>query len=134
MSATDGPGGPRDFSGPEGPGRERGLELRLADAQRSLATVTSQNERLAGTLREARDQIIKLKEEVDRLAQPPSGFGTVLELNDDGTIDIVSGGRKLRVTVSPSVDLDTLEKGQEVLLNEAMNAVTALAFERVARW
>ncbi|UDY25195.1 proteasome ATPase [Nocardioides sp. Kera G14] len=119
------------FTIPDGPGRERGLELRLADAQRSLAAVTSQNERLASTLREARDQIVTLKEEVDRLAQPPAGFGTFLAKNDDDTVDIVTGGRKLRVTVSPAVDVDALEKGQEVLLNEAMNVVTALAFERV---
>ncbi|MFT4263300.1 MAG: proteasome ATPase [Nocardioides sp.] len=120
-----------EFPGPDGPGRERGLELRLAEAQRSLAATTSQNERLASTLREARDQIVKLKEEVDRLAQPPAGFGTFLAANDDDTIDIVTGGRKLRVTVSPNVEVATLEKGQEVLLNEAMNVVTALSFERV---
>ena len=110
---------------------ERGLELRLADAQRSLAAVTSQNERLAGTLREARDQILKLKEEVDRLAQPPAGFGTFIARNDDGTIDIFTGGRKLRVNVSPAVDADGLVRGQEVVLNEALNVVEALAFEKV---
>ena len=68
--------------------------------------VTSQNERLAQTLREARDQIMKLKEEVDRLAQPPAGFGTFLARNEDDSIDVFTGGRKLRVNVSPSVDLD----------------------------
>ncbi len=119
------------FSVPEGGGRERGLELRLSEAQRSLASVSSQNERLASTLREARDQIVKLKEEVDRLAQPPSGFGTFLSRNDDDTVDIVTSGRKLRVTVSPAIDVADLERGQEVLLNEAMNVVTALSFERI---
>ena len=79
----------------------RGLELRLAEAQRSLAGLTSQNERLAGTLREARDQIMTLKEEVDRLAQPPAGFGTFLSRNDDDSIDVFTGGRKLRVNVEP---------------------------------
>jgi len=109
----------------------RGLEARLADAQRSLAAVTAQNERLASTLREARDQILKLKEEVDRLAQPPAGFGTFLSANDDGTIDVFTGGRKLRVTVSPNVDIAGLRRGQEVMLNEALNVVEALAFEKV---
>lgn len=115
----------------EVPGHSRGLELRLADAQRSLAAVTTQNERLAQTLREARDQILKLKEEVDRLAQPPAGFGTFIGRNDDDTIDVFTGGRKLRVNVSPSVDLDTLQRGQEVMLNEALNVVAALEFETV---
>src|SRR3954453_20655118 len=114
----------------EGPGGSRGLELPLAAAQRSLPAVTSQNERLAQTLREARDQIMKLKEEVDRLAQPPAGFGTFLSRNDDDSIDVFTGGRKLRVNVSPSVDLDELQRGQEVMLNEALNVVAALDFEK----
>jgi len=113
------------------PGHSRALEQRLADTQRSLAAVTSQNERLAQTLREARDQIITLKEEVDRLAQPPAGFGTFLARNDDDSIDVFTGGRKLRVNVSPNVDLDALQKGQEVMLNEALNVVAALEFEEV---
>ena len=113
------------------PGHSRGLELRLADTQRSLAAVTSQNERLAQTLREARDQIMKLKEEVDRLAQPPAGFGTFLSRNEDDSVDVFTGGRKLRVNVSPAVDLDELVKGQEVMLNEALNVVAALGFEKV---
>jgi proteasome-associated ATPase len=115
----------------DGPGGSRGLELRLADAQRSLSGVTAQNERLAQTLREAREQILKLKEEVDRLAQPPAGFGTFLERNEDDSVDVFTGGRKLRVNVSPNVDLDSLVRGQEVMLNEALNVVAALEFEKV---
>jgi proteasome-associated ATPase len=115
----------------ESPGSSRMVEQRLADTQRSLAAVTAQNERLAQTLREARDQILTLKEEVDRLAQPPSGFGVFLQRNEDDSIDVFTGGRKLRVQVSPSVDLDELRKGQEVMLNEAMNVVAALEFEEV---
>jgi proteasome-associated ATPase len=115
----------------DSPTQSHGLELRLADAQRSLAGLTSQNERLAQTLREARDQIMKLKEEVDRLAQPPAGFGTFLTRNEDDSIDVFTGGRKLRVNVSPSVDLDHLFRGQEVMLNEALNVVAALEYEQV---
>jgi proteasome-associated ATPase len=115
----------------DAPSHSRGLELRLADTQRSLSAVTSQNERLAQTLREARDQIMKLKEEVDRLAQPPAGFGTFLARNEDDSIDVFTGGRKLRVNVSPAVDLDELRRGQEVMLNEALNVVAALEFEEV---
>jgi proteasome-associated ATPase len=107
------------------------VEQRLIDTQRSLAAVTAQNERLASTLREARDQITTLKEEVDRLAQPPTGFGTFLARNDDDSVDVFTGGRKLRVTVSPAVDLDALTKGQEVMLNEALNVVAALEFEEI---
>ncbi|MFZ2016537.1 MAG: proteasome ATPase [Nocardioides sp.] len=115
----------------DSPTQSRSLELRLADTQRSLSAVTSQNERLAQTLREARDQIMKLKEEVDRLAQPPAGFGTFLQRNDDDSVDVFTGGRKLRVNVSPAVDLEALVKGQEVMLNEALNVVAALDFEQV---
>jgi proteasome-associated ATPase len=117
----------------DAPGSTRALDQRLLDTQRSLAAVTSQNERLAQTLREARDQIVTLKEEVDRLAQPPTGFGTFLQRNEDDSIDVFTGGRKLRVNVSPSVDLDVLTRGQEVMLNEALNVVAALDFEGSAR-
>jgi proteasome-associated ATPase len=115
----------------DSPGQARGLELRLADTQRSLSAVTAQNERLAQTLREAREQIMKLKEEVDRLAQPPAGFGIFLQRNEDDSVDVFTGGRKLRVNVSPAVELDSLVKGQEVMLNEALNVVAALDFEEV---
>jgi proteasome-associated ATPase len=115
----------------DSPQSSRYLEQRLAETQSSLASLTSQNERLAETLREARDQIMTLKEEVDRLAQPPTGFGTFLARNDDDTVDVFTGGRKLRVNVSPNVDVDSLERGQEVMLNEALNVVAALYFEQV---
>ncbi|WP_432134547.1 MULTISPECIES: proteasome ATPase [unclassified Streptomyces] len=115
----------------DSPRHTRILEERIVELQTNLAGVSAQNERLANTLREARDQIVALKEEVDRLAQPPAGFGVFLQANEDGTADIFTGGRKLRVNVSPSVDLDDLRRGQEVMLNEALNVVEAMKFERV---
>ncbi|ELS51987.1 putative proteasome-associated ATPase [Streptomyces viridochromogenes Tue57] len=115
----------------DSPRHTRILEERIVELQTNLAGVSAQNERLANTLREARDQIVALKEEVDRLAQPPAGFGVFLTANEDGTADIFTGGRKLRVNVSPSVELDDLRRGQEVMLNEALNVVEAMEFERV---
>lgn len=96
-----------------------------------LATLQEQNERLSQTLREAREQIVGLKDEVDRLAQPPTGFGTFLGHNDDESVDVFTQGRKLRVNVSPTVQKANLRKGQEVILNEAMNVVRALEFEQI---
>jgi proteasome-associated ATPase len=115
----------------EQPRETRQLEQRLAETQAMLANVTAQNERLAATLREAREQIVTLKEEVDRLAQPPASFGIFISANDDGSVDVYTGGRKLRVNVSPSVDIDQLRPGQEVMLNESFNVVRALGYERV---
>ncbi|MEV7417265.1 proteasome ATPase [Streptomyces sp. NPDC089919] len=114
----------------DSPRHTRILEERIVELQTNLAGVSAQNERLANTLREARDQIVALKEEVDRLAQPPAGFGVFLQANEDGTVDIFTGGRKLRVNVSPSVDPEDLRRGQEVMLNEALNVVEAMEFER----
>ena len=114
----------------DSPRQLRAVEERLAEAQAGLSQVTGQNDRLASTLRDARDQILALKEEVDRLAQPPSGFGTLLEAFEDGTADIFTGGRKLRVTLSPTIEPEALRRGQEVMLNEALNVVQVLEFER----
>jgi len=115
----------------ESPRQVRMLEDRLHETEASLVGVSSQNERLAATLREARDQIIALKEEVDRLAQPPSGFGIFLAPCEDGTADVFTGGRKMRVNVSPNVELEELRPGQEVVLNEALNVVVAQGYETV---
>ena len=115
----------------DSPRQVRLLEERLRETEASLTSVTSQNERLASTLREARDQIVALKEEVDRLAQPPSGFGVFLAACEDSTADVFTGGRKMRVNVSPNVDLEELRPGQEVVLNEALNVVIAQGFETI---
>jgi proteasome-associated ATPase len=115
----------------DSPRQTRLLEERLREAETNLASITGQNERLAGTLREARDQIVALKEEVDRLAQPPSGFGIFLEAAEDGNADVFTGGRKMRVSVSPGIELDDLKPGQEVVLNEALNVVIAQGYETV---
>jgi proteasome-associated ATPase len=115
----------------DSPRHVRLLEERLRETEASVASVTGQNERLADTLREARDQIVALKEEVDRLAQPPSGFGVFLEACEDGTADVFTGGRKMRVSVSPAVELEKLRPGQEVVLNEALNVVIAQGYETV---
>jgi proteasome-associated ATPase len=92
---------------------------------------SAQNDRLVATLREARDHIVALKGELDRLAKPPAGFGVHLATYEDGTADVFTGGRKLRVAVSPEVDVASLQVGQEVMLNEALNVVHAMEFERI---
>ena len=107
------------------------LERRLADARQDARTTASNNERLAATLREARDQIVSLKTEVDRLAQPPASFGIFLADTGEHTADIYTSGRKMRVSVSPEVDLSTVTPGREVMINEAMNVVAALDFDEV---
>ncbi len=104
-------------------------ELRRLQSQ--LATMSSQNERLVRTLKDAREQLVTLKSEVDRLASPPSAYGLVLEVHEDGTADILTGGRKMHVAVSPTVERADLRQGREVRLNEALNIVQACGFERV---
>ncbi|MCW2541168.1 MAG: putative family ATPase [Frankiales bacterium] len=114
----------------ESPRQLRALEDRLLETQAKVASLTDRNDRLATTLRDARDQLVTLKEEIDRLAQPPSGYGVFLSKIDDHTVDIFTGGRKLRVAVSPEVPVAELQRGQEVMLNEAMNVVAACGHER----
>ncbi len=109
----------------DAPKRVRTLEERLLESKGQLAQAVSQNEKLSYTLREAREHIAALREEVDKLTQPPSAYGVVVGRNEDGTVDVLSGGRKMRVALSPEVDLDELERGQEVVLNESLNVVLA---------
>ncbi|MFN0029326.1 MAG: proteasome ATPase [Acidimicrobiales bacterium] len=115
----------------DAPKRVRTLEERLLDTKGQLAQAVSQNEKLTYTLREAREQISALREEVDKLTRPPSAYGTYMGANeDDGTVDVFSGGRKMRVALHPDIDVETLERGAEVVLNESLNVVLARQAER----
>jgi proteasome-associated ATPase len=102
----------------------------LSRLRAQVAQLSAQNDRLASTLRDARDQIVALKAEVDRLAQPPNTFGVYVGPGEEGTVEIISSGRKMRVACSPAVEPDTLRVGQEVMLNEAFNVVAAREFDR----
>ncbi len=103
----------------------------LAHLRGELAAQKDHNDRLIGTLRDAREQIVTLKAEVDRLAEPPSGYAAFLYLHEDGTADIMASGKKMRVGVSPGVEAEALQPGQEVMLNELMNVVAVRTFEDI---
>ncbi len=109
----------------DAPKRVRTLEERLLETKGQLAQAVSQNEKLSYTLREAREHIAALRDEVEKLTQPPSAYGTLLGTNDDGTVDVFSGGRKMRVAVHPDLGTTDLVRGAEVVLNESLNVVLA---------
>ncbi len=113
----------------DAPKRVRTLEERLLETKGQLAQAVSQNEKLSYTLREARDHIAALRDEVEKLTQPPSAYATLLGVNDDGTVDVQASGRKMRVEVSPQVDPDDLARGAEVVLNDAYNVVMVRSAE-----
>jgi proteasome-associated ATPase len=114
----------------DAPKRVRTLEERLLETKGQLAQAVSQNEKLTYTLREAREHIAALREEVDKLTQPPSAYGTFLGTNDDGTVDVFAGGRKMRVAVHPELGQTEMPRGAEVVLNESLNVVLARSHER----
>ncbi len=107
----------------DAPKRVRTLEERLLETKGQLAQAVSQNEKLSYTLREARDHISALRDEVDKLTQPPAAYATLLGVNDDETVDVQAAGRKMRVEVSPAIDPEELVRGAEVVLNESYNVV-----------
>ncbi len=96
-----------------------------------IDSLAARNAKLMETLKEARQQLLALREEVDRLGQPPSGYGVLLGVADDDTVDVFTSGRKMRLTCSPNIDTNTLKKGQTVRLNEALTVVEAGNFESV---
>ncbi len=109
----------------DAPKRVRALEERLLETKGQLAQAVAQNEKLSYTLREAREHIATLRDEVDKLTQPPSAYGVIVGKNDDGTVDILTSGRKMKVATHPDIDLDELAHGSEVVLNESFNVVLA---------
>jgi proteasome-associated ATPase len=109
----------------DAPKRMRALEERLLETKGQLAQAVAQNEKLSYTLREAREHIATLRDEVDKLTQPPSAYGVVVGKNEDGTLDILTSGRKMKVAAHPDIDLESLDRGSEVVLNESFNVVLA---------
>ncbi len=111
------------------PRRIHTLEKRLAETSAELELARENNDRLAMTLRDAREQLMVLKEEVEKLSKPPSSYGVFLESYDDSTVNVFTNGRKLRVHLSPEVDATLLTRGREVMLNEALNVIGVCEFE-----
>jgi proteasome-associated ATPase len=109
----------------DAPKRVRALEERLLETKGQLAQAVAQNEKLSYTLREAREHIAALRDEVDKLTQPPSAYGVIVGKNDDGTVDVLTSGRKMKVSLHPDIDHETLDRGAEVVLNESFNVVFA---------
>src|SRR6266566_801433 len=105
------------------------LEGKLREANGQLAEAFNQNERLVNRLSEAREQIASLKEEVDKLCAPPSTYGVYLSGNEDGTVNILSQGRKVKVNLHPSIKAEDIKPGQELILNEGLNVVETAGYE-----
>jgi proteasome-associated ATPase len=97
--------------------------LALAESKIQIARLTGQNEKLSYTLREAREHIASLRDEVDKLTRVPGSYGTVVGINDDQTVDVLTNGRKIRVSAHTDVDIEHLHLGAEVMLNDALNIV-----------
>jgi proteasome-associated ATPase len=106
------------------------LEEKLLETKGDLARALTQNDKLVGALTAERERIEALREEVEKLSQPPASFGVYLGSNDDDTVDVFTAGRKMRVSASPDLDRDRLVKGAEVILNEALNVVDVLDPDR----
>mgnify|MGYP003327607896 CR=1 FL=1 len=108
----------------DAPKRVRTLEERLLETKGQLQHAMSQNEKLSATLREAREHIAALREEVEKLTQPPSAYGTFLGRNDDGTVDIFSAGRKMRVALHPELESTPLRRGMMMRASGKMAGMT----------
>lgn len=99
------------------------VEPDSADTTRLLVAESEKNRRLEHALRELREEVVQLANRVENLTRPPAPYGIVVGRNDDETFDVLVNGRKLRVTVGGSFDIDQLRLGSEVLLNDHMSIV-----------
>ena len=108
------------------------MEQEVRDLRQSrvqLEQAYKQNEKLVAALQEAKQQIEALKVEVEKLSAPPSTYGIYSSTNEDGTINVFVAGRKMKVNLRPDIQADQLRKGQQLILNEALNVVEACEFE-----
>jgi proteasome-associated ATPase len=101
------------------------------ELERQVAGLVAKNARMSDALIAARDQIIDLKSQLDDLAKPPGTYAIFLAAHPDGTVDIMSAGRKMHVGASRALDLSRVRPGQEVMLNEALTVVGVGGYEPV---
>lgn len=105
-------------------------ELRqLYHSRSQLDHAQKQNEKLTATLQEAKAQIQALRAEVEKLTAPPNTYAIFSSMNDDSTATIYVTGRKMKVSLHPSIKPKELRKGQEVILNEAFNVIESRGFD-----
>jgi len=96
-----------------------------------LKALEEKNARLAEALRVARARIEDLNRQLTDLAKPPGTYALFVADHGDGTVDVVSAGRKMNVGVAASIDVAGLRQGQELRLNEGMIVVAVGGYEPV---
>src|SRR5665213_2800275 len=99
------------------------LEEKLIRDRGQLSQSRSNNEKLTITIQQTRDQITALRDEVEKLTQPPAVYGTFTGFNEDGSVDIFASGRKMRVALHPGLDPAQIARGDEVVLNESFTVI-----------
>ena len=102
---------------------------RLSQARAQLEQAHKQNDRLTEALQEAKSRIEAMRMEVEKLTAPPASYGIYSSANDDETVNVYVTGRKLKVNLHPSIRVKELRKGQEVILNEALNVIESRGFD-----
>ncbi len=109
----------------------RDAESRLREIERQATKLASQNERLTSALTAARAQLVEMRAQLEEIAKPPGSYAVFDCANADGSVDVISAGRKLRLTAAPEVEVTKLRPGQEVTLNDAMTVVAVGGYEPV---
>lgn len=115
----------------DSPGVLKRHEEQIAMLTTQLGQATAQRDRLNAAMRSMRDDVARLREEVQQLSVPPNGYGIIVQINDDRTYDVVTNGRKLKVVATPGIDAESLTRGSEVVLNDSMNIIEVRALDRV---
>lgn len=100
----------------------------LAEINKVVEGLQQKNSDLTTLLSDAKLQLLSLRDQVEQLGAPPSGFGIFLDLHEDDA-DVLINGKKMRVTISPEIDRSQLSSGREVVLNESLNIISIHGFE-----
>jgi len=100
----------------------------LAEINKVVAGLQQKNSDLTTLLSDAKLQLLNLRDQVEQLGAPPSGFGIFLDLYENDA-DVLINGKKMRVTISPEIDKKQLSSGREVILNESLNIISIHGFE-----
>ena len=101
----------------------------LAKLQLANRTLGTRNAKLVELLKASREKLNDLNEQIRALADPPSTYGILLEVNSNGTTaEVYTSNRPMRLVIAPNVEIDELQAGMNVRLGEGQQVVEACGY------
>ena len=97
----------------------------------ALRILEEKNAHLSTTLSQVRQELVRLRDQLKHLNQPPLSIGVFHRPHGDSrSIDVYVSGRLMRLAVATQVDITSISPGQQVLIDDKMVVVGSADYAR----